>query len=155
MTKSNTNNIFSNLLNIVSGINESSFSAYDYPYDNIETNNTNYFLGGPQHLATFLHQLFSKMADNQTTYKTHSNSTLSDSGSSSIFPTSLFSFETFLSSSTIDTNSYHILSFISLWFVLIINPIVVNNELFIFEILFFLFIRFYLVLWVIFLQHTF
>ena len=38
MTKSNTNNIVSNLVNSVSGMNESLFSAYDYLYDNIENN---------------------------------------------------------------------------------------------------------------------
>ncbi len=134
MMLSNTdlsNNIVSNLVNAASVSNESSFSAYDYLYDNIENNNNNntsYFgSSGPQHLATMLHQLFSKMADNQTKYKTQSNLPLFDS-SSSLLPTSLFSFETFLPSSTSNTNYYHVLSYISLWFVLIINPIVVNNK---------------------------
>jgi len=132
MTKYSTDlpsNIVSNLVNVPSGTNESSSFAYDYLYDNIETTNTNYSVGGPQHLATILHQLFSKMADNQTTYKTQSNSVLSDSSSSSLFPTSLLSFETVLPSSISNKNSYYVLSFISLWFVLIINPIVVNNKI--------------------------
>jgi hypothetical protein len=107
-----------NPVNIVSGTNDSSSFAYDYLYDNIENINTSYSVGGPQHLATILHQLFSKMANNQTTYKTQSNSALSD-----------ISFETVLPSSTSNKNSYHVLSFISLWFVLIINPIVVNNKI--------------------------
>jgi len=124
MTK---HNIISNLINVASGTNESSSFAYDYLYDNIENTNTNYSIGGPQHLATILHQLFSKMADNQTTYKTQSNSDLSES--SSLVPTSLFSFETVLPSSISNKNSYHVLSLISLWFVLIINPIVVNNKI--------------------------
>jgi hypothetical protein len=136
MTKSN---ILSNLVNAISGPNESSFSAYDYLYDNIENNNNNNnatnsnFNNGPQHLATILQQLFSKMADNQTTYKSQSNSPLFDSSSSSLFPTSLFSVETVFpssSSTTMNTKYYHILSYISLWFVLIINPIVVKLNFF-------------------------
>jgi hypothetical protein len=120
--KSSTNNILSNLVNVGSGSNENSLSAYDYIYDNIENNNTSYSAAGPQHLATFLQQLFSKMSDNKTTYETQSHFP-----SSSIFPTSLFSYETLLPSSISNTNSYHLLSFISLWFVLIINPIVVKS----------------------------
>lgn len=125
-------NILSNLVNAISGPNETSFSAYDYLYDNNENNNNNntssFFGNGPQHLATILQQLFHKMADNQTTYKTQSNSPLFDS-SSSLFPTSLYSFEAVLppSTSTTNTRFYYILSFLSLWFVLIINPIVVKK----------------------------
>jgi hypothetical protein len=125
MTKYNTD-LIHNLVN--SGSNESSFSAYDYLYDNMENTNSSYSSGsGSQHLAAILQQLFSKMLDNQTEFISQSNSPLSDSTSSSLFPTSLFSYETFLSTSKNTKNSYHLFTSISLWFVLIINPIVVSN----------------------------
>ena len=119
-----TNHIFSSIANVVSGqqTNESSFLTYDYLYDNMENNinTTNASPSGSHHLATILQQLFSKMSDNQSVYKTPKNSDLSSSSLS-------LSFETLLPSSTTNANSYRLLSLISLWFVLIVNPIVVRN----------------------------
>jgi hypothetical protein len=117
------NTIVSNLFNGISGINESSYSSYDYPYDTMDyyNNNTSSFgSGGSQHLSKILQQLFSKMYDDETISETSLNSNLSS------FPTSLLSFETLLPSSATNPNSYRFLSFISFWFVLFVNPIVVN-----------------------------
>jgi hypothetical protein len=117
-----TNHIFSNLVNVVSGqqTNESSFLTYDYLYDNMENNTTttNASPSGSHHLATILQQLFSKMSDNQSAYKPPKNPDLSSSS---------LSFETLLPSSASNANSYRLLSLISLWFVLIVNPIVVRK----------------------------
>jgi hypothetical protein len=128
MTKYDTD-LINNLVNGPSTSNESLFSAYDYLVDNNENNNSSYSGGGSQHLATILHQLFSKMLDNQTKFISQSNFPLLNSSSSSLFPTSLFSYETFLPTSKSNKNSYHLFTSISLWFVLIINPIVVNMSI--------------------------
>ena len=126
-----TNNIVSSLTNIVPGNNESLFSAYDYLYDSTEYNMNNSSMnhfGGSQHLATILQQLFSKMSDNQTTYNIVSSSSSSSSASSGVLSPSSLPFVSFLpsSSSPSDANSYRLLSIISLWFVVIVNPIVVK-----------------------------
>jgi hypothetical protein len=105
------NNIVSNLANMVTRSNENSLLSHDYSYDSTDYNMSH--AAGPQHLETILEQLFSKMSDNQTTYNIPSSSSLSSSGI--IFP---------LSSSN-DANPYRLLAIISLWLVLIINPIVV------------------------------
>ncbi len=96
------NNLVSNLANIVPKYNENIIPAYDYLYDSTDHNMS--YSGGPQHLATMLQQFFSKMSDNQTI------------------------FDLSLSSSSNDENSYRFLSIISLWFVLLINPIVVKEQ---------------------------
>ena len=107
------NNLVSNLANFVPKHNESTIPAYDYLYDSAD-NNTSHYSGGSQHLATMLQQFFSKMSDNQTTFDLPFGlSSQTDSSSSS------------LPSSSNDANPYHLLSVISLWFVLLINPIVV------------------------------
>jgi len=119
------NTIVSNLFNGISGINESSYSSYDYSYDTMEyyNNNTSSFgSSGSQHLSKILQQLFSKMSDDETLSETSLNSNLSS------FPASLLSFETLLPSSANNPNSYRFLSFISFWFVLFVNPIVVNQK---------------------------
>ena len=130
------NNVFSNLANLISGNNESSRSTDDYFYDNREYNLT--YAGGSQHLESILQQLFSKMSDNET----------ASSGSLSTgirFPSSLSLVSTLPSSSN-DANSFRILSFISLWFVLIINPIVVKKrKVYLIKKIFYFFLRFYLV----------
>jgi hypothetical protein len=140
------NNIVSNLANIVPRNNESLLPAYDYLYDSIDHNMS--YSGGPQHLETILQQLFSKMSDNQTTHNIPSSSSSSSS----------LSFVSSLPSSSNDANSYRLLAIISLWFVLIINPIVVKiNFVFLPRISkrIFLLCRFYLVSLVIFLLHIF
>jgi hypothetical protein len=114
------NTIVSNLVNVISGTNESSYSSYDYPYDTMEYSNNNTSSsgsGGSQHLSKILQQLFSKMSDDETISKTSLNSNLS-----------LLSFETLLPSSTNNPNSYRLLTLISFWFVLFVNPIVVNPK---------------------------
>jgi hypothetical protein len=113
------NSVVSNLVNFMPENNESSLSAYDYLYDSGENNMSH--SGGSQHLEAILQQLFSKMSDNQTL----SNLGLSSSSTEMKFPSSL-SFVSTLPASSNDANSYRILSFISFWFVLIINPIVVK-----------------------------
>jgi len=120
------NNVVSNLVNIVPGNNESLFPVYDYLYDSADYNMN--YSGGPQHLETILQQLFSKMSDNQTTYNIPSSSGVSFSSSRIVSPSSL-SLVSSLPSSSNDANSYRLLAIISLWFVLIINPIVVKIHL--------------------------
>jgi len=117
------NNIVSNLAYIAPGSNESSLSIFDYLYDSTDNNindNVNH-TGGPQHLATILQQLFSKMSDNQTIFNIPSSSSLSSPSSTGILSRSS------LPASSNDPNSHNLLSTISLWFVLIVNPIVVKT----------------------------
>jgi hypothetical protein len=119
------NNLVSNLANITPGSNESSLSIFDYLYDSTDNNindNVNH-TGGPQHLATILQQLFSKMSDNQTIFNIPSSSSLSSASSTGILSQSL-------PASSNDPNSHNLLSTISFWFVLIVNPIVVKKNLF-------------------------
>lgn len=128
MTKYQTdinNNIFSNFISPNLVTNESSYSAYDYLYDTNDNNITSnqQTVGGPQQLAIILQHLFSKMADNKTSSKTHSNTP-----SLTIPLVSTISYETILPLSKTQTNSFYLLSLISLWFVLIINPIVVIKK---------------------------
>jgi len=118
------NNLVSNLANIAPGSNESSLSIFDYLYDSTDNNindNVNH-TGGPQHLATILQQLFSKMSDNQTIFNIPSSSSLSSPSSTGILSRSS------LPASSNDPNSHNLLSTISLWFVLIVNPIVVKKK---------------------------
>jgi hypothetical protein len=116
------NNIVSNLANIVPRNNESFLPAYDYLYDSTDHNMS--YSGGSQHLETILQQLFSKMSDNQTTH----TSSLSFSSSSRVISPSSLSLVSSLPSSSNDANSYRLLAIISLWFVLIINPVVVKID---------------------------
>jgi len=102
------NNLVSNLAIIVPKYNESISPTYDYLYDSTDHNMS--YSGGSQDLEIMLQQFFSKMSDNQTIYDL-------PSGSSSRTE----------SSSSNDAKSYHLLSIISLWFVLLINPIVVKK----------------------------
>jgi hypothetical protein len=120
------NNIVSNLANIAPGSNESSLSIFDYLYDSTDKNMNNSvgYSGGPQHLATILQQLFSKMSDNQTMFNIPSGSSLSSPSSTGILSRSS------LPASSNDPNSHNLLSAISLWFVLIVNPIVVKKKIF-------------------------
>ncbi|CAF1382633.1 unnamed protein product [Rotaria sordida] len=119
------NSVVLNFANKVQRNNESLFSTYDYLYDNMENNMNNNmsYSGGLQHLSTMFQQLLSKISDNQTTYNI-SSSSLSSSLSEILFPSSLSSGSS-LSSSYNDANSYRLLSIISLWFVLILNPILI------------------------------
>jgi hypothetical protein len=108
------NNLVSNLAIIIPKYNESISPTYDYLYDSTDHNMS--YSGGSQDLEIMLQQFFSKMSDNQTTYDLPSGSSLRKESSSS------------LPSSSNDANSYHLLSIISLWFVLLINPIVVKKK---------------------------
>jgi hypothetical protein len=99
------NNPVLNLANIESKYNESLMSIYDDSIDH----NMNYSVGSFD-FAILLQQFLSKISDNQTTYDLDSSSQAESSSSSD------------------DENSYRLLSIISLWFVLLINPIVVKNE---------------------------
>ena len=100
---------------MASGPNESAIGPYDYLYDNSDNVNSNGSTSGlfggsgnePQHLAFMLAQLFSKISDNPNNSKT---STSAGSLSSN------------------ETHSYRLLALLSLWFVLILNPIVVRQQ---------------------------
>ncbi|CAF0858442.1 unnamed protein product [Adineta steineri] len=96
---------------IVSGSNESLLSVYDHLDDNTRNNMTSN-TGDSQQFAAMLQQLYSSMSDNQSSYNFPSRSSLSSS-----------SIRKFPASSN-DLNSY-ILSVVSLWFVLLVNPIVI------------------------------
>lgn len=126
------------VFNYVTLSHENFSSNYDYLYDSHENNQQRYqslnYSGSSQRLAKMLQQL-AKMFNNQSSFPSDLNFPLLDSTSSSLFP-----YETFLPSSVRNTNSYHLLTSISLWFVLIINPIVVNSRLIIFYELIFHFI---------------
>ena len=104
-----TDDLVSNLAHIIPKHNESIIPVDDYLYDHMKHNGSDYS-GESQHLAAMLQQMFSKMSDNQTAFDL---SFQTESSSSS------------LPSSSNDANPYHLLSVISLWFVLLINPIVV------------------------------
>lgn len=121
------NNIVSNLANIIPRTNESFSSTYDYIYDSSTDYNMNSTTGSDsQPLEIILQQLFSKMFDNQTVYNVPSSSSvvLSSLGNK---PSSSLSLVSTLPSSSTNVNSYRFLAIISLWFVLIINPIVVKE----------------------------
>ena len=117
-------NIVSNLANMVPRYNESVLPVYDYMYD-ITDQNTSYS-GGSQHLETMLEQFFSKMSDNQTTSNFPSSSSLRTKPSPPLF----FAPSLPSSSSSTDGNSFRFLPIISLWFVLLINPVVVKTNYF-------------------------
>ena len=107
------------VFNYVTLAHDNFSSNYDYLYDSHENNQQRYqslnYSGGSQRLAKMLQQL-AKMFNNQSSFPL-------DPTSSSLFP-----YETFLPSPVRNTNSYHLLTSISLWFVLIVNPIVVNSR---------------------------
>ena len=124
------------LINTLTNGSESLFSTYDYLNDqmdqynsNINSNTTHPTGNGPQRLAEFLQQLYSKMSDEKPADRLLSNSNLTDVSSSLSFSTSLLSMDSLLLTSTTKNNSYHILSIISFWIVLMVNPIVVKNAL--------------------------
>ncbi|CAF1025352.1 unnamed protein product [Adineta ricciae] len=121
------------LVNPVTNGSESLFSTYDYLNDQMEQYNSNINLNttysngnGPQHLAEFLQQLYSKMSDEKPVDRLLSNSNLTDVSSSLSFSTSLLSMDSLLPTSTTKNNSYHFLSIISFWIVLMVNPIVIS-----------------------------
>ncbi|UJR20860.1 hypothetical protein I4U23_023970 [Adineta vaga] len=124
------NNIISNLVQVVPSTNETSFSTYDYLYDQVEqfSNSNNSYLNrnGPQHLAAILQQLYYKMSDDKSVDKSLSNSSLSDSLSPLSFSTSLLSTDSLLPLSNTKRSSYNFLSLLSFWIVLIVNPIVIS-----------------------------
>ena len=115
--------VFNNyLMNFVTSSNENLSSTYDYLYDSSEMQQSPMNTSrNSQHLATILQQFFAKMLNNQTTFQSDFNFPLADSSASSAFP-----YETFVPTSVRTTNSYHLFTTISLWFVLIVNPIVVK-----------------------------
>lgn len=135
------NNVLSSLANIVQGNNESLFSPHDYLFENTgnHMNRSMNYNSDPQHLSAMLHQMFTKMSDNQTTHNISFSSM--SSLSEILYPGSL-SFGPSLPLSVNDANSYRLLSTISLWFTLICNPILV--VVFIFENNFFKLIFFFL-----------
>ena len=124
----------SGLDNMLPTSNETISSVFDYLYDiqdtNVNNNNTLPSPAGSQHLAAILQQLFSKIADNRTALNGHNISSSSAVASSFSLATGEFS-SAFLSLgfhlpiSSNGAESYRLLSIVSLWFVLIINPIVV------------------------------
>lgn len=112
------NNV-SNFVNVIPDNNESNLSAYDHHYDNtgISMNNTMEYSGGLQHLSIIFQQFFSKISDNHSTYD--ASSSLSSAWPGILVPPS---------SAMNGASSYRFLSFISLWFVLIFNPILVKHS---------------------------
>ena len=116
------NNLVSNLAQIVPKYNDGISSTYDYLYDTGDQNTS--YAGGQQqqHLATMLQQFFSKISDNQTAFD------LSFGLSSQAKSSGSLSLVSSLPSSANDANSYRFLALISLWFVLLINPIVVKKS---------------------------
>ena len=126
---------------VKTSMNESFLSAYDYLYDTDDNSKNNsassnspspFGASAPdsQHLASILHHLllFSKMSDNQSSSRTGSGS--SAFGSWVTDPASFLSLEGFIPSASLPNtaHSYRFLSLISLWFVLIVNPIVVSSR---------------------------
>ncbi|CAF1168451.1 unnamed protein product [Adineta ricciae] len=114
--------LMTNFANILPKTNESSLSFFDYPFDISEhhMNQSTSHSQDSQHLATILQQLFSKMSDNHSVFQPSSSSRLSSA-------TGLLSLS---SSSSLPVSSNHVntsylLAKISLWFVLIVNPIVI------------------------------
>ena len=111
--------------------NESDAALSDYLYDttNNHLNQTSMSSSGdPQRLASILQQLFFKMSDNRTLYDIppgFSEAGIVPSSSGTLSP-SFLSVISYLPVSPSDAESYRLLSVISLWFVLIINPILVN-----------------------------
>ena len=127
------NNLVYNLDHLMPGNNESYSSAFDYLYDSTDNNFNHSSLShaaGSQHLASILQQLFFKISDNGTSHNSQpsSSGTLpSSSGSSGALSPSLLSIMSYRPVSSSDAESFRLLSIISLWFVLIINPILVNT----------------------------
>ncbi len=102
--------------NIIPRSNESFGNGYLYDSTDHNMNSSE----DSQHLETILQILFSKMSDDQATYN------IPSFASSGLISPSSLPLGSSLPSSTNDPNSYHLLSIISLWFVLIINPTVVK-----------------------------
>lgn len=114
--------------------NDNWFDSFDDNYYNLDAtpnNNNLSSIGGSSHLA-ILRELFSRMSDNRTSFNTHTNSNVAAAANSSSLATgefpSVFFFPVFhLPMSTADAESYRLLAKVSLWFVLIVNPIVVRT----------------------------
>lgn len=125
------NNVVSNLDHLMPGNNESYAAAFDYLYDSTDNTVEHSSVSssaGSQQLASILQQLFFKISDNRTSYNIPPgiSGVGSDPSSSGALSPSLLSVVSYLPVSPSDAESYRLLSIISLWFVLIINPILVN-----------------------------
>lgn len=102
--------------------NHSSVSHFDGLFggmDGAASSNGNHSQN-PQHLVTFLQHFFSKMSDNQSALHIPSSMSAARSSTGVLSPASS------LPASSNDANTSHVLAILSLWFVLIVNPIVVR-----------------------------
>ncbi|UJR28701.1 hypothetical protein I4U23_009930 [Adineta vaga] len=120
------NDVVTNLASIVPTTNDSQLSLFDYLFDSTENNFNHSTNHNPasQHLATILQQLFSKMSDNQSAFHMSLSSSLSSS-STNLSPAILSRGSSSIPVSSNDVDTSHVLSILSLWFVLIVNPIVI------------------------------
>lgn len=119
------NDLMTNFVNILPKTNETSMPFFDHLFDTSE-HQMNQSLGhsqDSQHLATILQQLFFKMSDNHSAFHMSSNSRLS-SATGLLSPSSSSSSP----ASSNHVNTSYLLAKISLWFVLIVNPIVVSGK---------------------------
>ncbi|CAF1156141.1 unnamed protein product [Rotaria sordida] len=120
-----TNNTVSSFINCLTGTNESSFLEYNYLNDNMEYNNYTSSSGSDsQQFAISFEQFILNMADNEKLNEFLKYLNILNSSFTPV-PGSIVPFDTSFSLSTSNTNSYRLLSFLSLWFVLIVNPIVI------------------------------
>ena len=119
-------NVVPNLTHIVQENHESSFLTYDNFNDYRE--NTMNFSNSSQNLTIIFQQLFSKLPNNQNLFNISSNADLL-SALSELHPSSLPVVPS-LFSPVDDKSSHRFLPIISLWFVLIINPLLVKREFF-------------------------
>lgn len=118
------NDLASNLALLLPKYNQSVLPIHDYLPENTVQNAS--YSNEPNDLASMLQQFFSKLSDNQTMFD------LSSSASSDMKTPPTLSFVSSLpSTSNNEENSYRLLAIVSLCFVLLINPIVVNLETFI------------------------
>jgi hypothetical protein len=118
--------VMANLVDIMPS-NHSSISLFEHLFDSVENNpnNSGGYSKDSQRLATFLQQLYSKMSDNQSAYHIPPSLSLSPS-STGVLSASSLSLASSRSASSSNPNTPHVLSIMSLWFVLIVNPIVVR-----------------------------
>ena len=128
-------NFFASLMHSKSASNDSIYTAYDFPFDANENPHYNSSLLAPagessQHLTSILQQLFNRMSDNNSLFRSYSSSRASPSASSTpVYPSFVHSVEILFPSHSPELGrSFHYFALISLWFVLIINPIVVTTH---------------------------
>lgn len=91
----------------------------DYSDDYLKFNNNTNGSEIDSHLAMILHRAYAELVKNEASGTLYTNH--------DIFPSSASMISASLVSFTKQTKSFRVFSFLSLWFVLIVNPLVVNN----------------------------